>query len=602
MQKKYILEQSSQKNNKNPKKTWETLNKLLKHKNTCSTLPSQSDNPEQTGLMAERFNSFFAEIGKTLKQNIDASNTDPLQNIVRAEEDITCFSLVNDNDVEKIIIQLKDVGAGIDGVNSKIFKSTYKPILTKLTYFFNLCLSTGTFPKPLKVAILKPIFKSGDSDCLSNYRPISILPIMSKILEKIIYYQMSDFITKRNILSNCQFGFRRNNSTYMPIMLIQDYITKALENDDLVVGIYLDLTKAFDTVDHEILIKKLHKIGFQGTALSMLKSYLMERFQTVQINEIKSTFREVKMGVPQGSILGPLLFILYINDITNLNIEGQIMLYADDTALFFKHKNPEALQHITNTALSKIACWLESNYLTLNTSKTFLQIYTKRKSVETLEIYINGNAIKEVKTIKYLGVLMDSDLKFTSHISTVCNTVSRNIGMIARARPFLTKKLLIQLYNSIVFPYINYCCFIWGSNYDERLRKLVTLQKRSMRLIEGIFPPQSATPVFKEYNILKVKEVAHLQILLIMHKYLLQELPSALGHLVQLCPEPTHLTRRSDHFQIPFSKKNCRLFTFACTGPKLWNNLIAANFLLNEVPRSKVALKRYLKHIFVNNY
>ena len=413
---------------------------------------------------------------------------------------------------------------------------------------------------------------------------------------------MSEFIEERNILTENQFGFRKNNSTYMPIMLIQDYITCAWENNNLVVGIFLDLTKAFDTVDHNLLIQKLYKMGFCGNTLKMLKSYLSHRTQTVQVNGVKSNPKNIKMGVPQGSILGPLLFILYINDIVNLKIHGQIMLYADDTAIFFQHKNKETLQHMANAAMLKISDWFKANFLTVNASKTVMQLYTKRNSLENVNISINGNTVQEKKTIKYLGVLIDSNLKFTSHIASICNTVSRNIGMIARVKYCLPKKQLLQLYHSLVFPYINYCCLIWGSNYDEQLRKLLILQKRSMRLIEGIFPPQSSTPIFKKYNILKVKEVAHLQMMLIMHRYLLQELPSPICRLLQLCSESPYNTRRLDHFQTSFSKKNYRLFTFGCLGPRLWNNLIARHLLLSEIPYSKIVFKSYLKKTFIDNY
>ena len=605
--KKLYYKEEFEKHNKNPKKTWEILNDLLKQRNKCDTLPSGLQNnanfkADEALSMAEKFNEFFTEIGETLKQNIAQNNNDPLENIEKTDNEVNSFANASENDVEQIILQLKDVGAGIDGINSKIFKLTYKPILPKLCYFFNLCLATGTFPKQLKIAVVKPIFKNGDCDCLSNYRPISILPIISKVLEKLIYTQMINFINEENIISKNQFGFRKNHSTYMPIMLIQDYITKALEKNDLVVGIFLDLSKAFDTVDHKILVQKLNMIGFRGVTLKMLKSYLMERTQIVQIKGVNSSQREVKIGVPQGSILGPLLFIIYINDIVHIEIGGQIMLYADDTALFFKHKDQETLQYITNMALSKVTNWLKANYLTINTSKTLLQVYTMRKTSQPINIHIDGVNIKEMKTIKYLGVLFDADLKFTSHINSICSIISRNIGSIARARRYLRKQELLQLYNSLIFPYINYCCFIWGSNYDERLRKLSVLQKRSMRLIEGIFPPQSATPIFKKYNVLKVKEVAYLQTMLIMHKYLMEDLPPSIADLLHRSPEPIHPTRRLNHFETNFSKRNYRLFTFACLGPNLWNDLIASKFHVDEIPRSKIAFKRYLKNIFLDNY
>ena len=260
------------------------------------------------------------------------------------------------------------------------------------------------------------------------------------------------------------------------------------------------------------------------------------------------------------------------------------------------------LQNIINDALPKISAWLKTNYLTLNISKTVAQIYTKCRDHATLDIQIDGTHIKEVQTARYLGIFIDSDLKFSSHINSITNIMSRNLGMIARARQYIPKAQLLQLYNALIFPYINYCCFIWGSNYENQIHKLNILQKRAMRIIEGVFPPESATPIFKKYNVLKVKEISHLQILLIMHKHLLNELPKALECLVQLSPHQSHQTRHINHYKATFSAKNYRLFTFACLGPKLWNDIVAKHFSIDQVPRSKQIFKKYLKNLFLNSY
>ena len=379
----------------------------------------------------------------------------------------------------------------------------------------------------------------------------------------------------------------------MPIMLIQDLITKAFEENEYVVGIYLDLRKAFDTVDQDILIRKLDKYGIKGSALQIIKSYLTERSQTVSVEQREAKLRDIKIGVPQGSILGPLLFILYINDLADLDVGCQFFLYADDTAIFFKHKNPEMLQGMVNSALPRIAEWLEANYLTLNASKTLFQIYTNRKTSISLNVSINGVGIKLANHIKYLGILIDADMKFTTHINGISNILSRNIGMIARIRQYVPQKQLLQLYHSLVHPYINYCCFIWGSTYASQIQKLLILQKRAMRIIEGTFPPQSANPIFKKHNILKVNEIAHLQMLLIMHRHLLNELPPAAGRLIQPTIGVNYNTRHVNHFQAQFSTKNYRLFTFACLGPKLWNNIISSTFAITDVPRSKLVFKKY---------
>ena len=230
-------------------------------------------------------------------------------------------------------------------MNARIFKSTYKSILPHLVHLFNLCLKEGVFPRKLKIAVIKPIFKTGDSGSFSNYRPISILPLLSKILEKIIYNRLITHFSDNKLLSEKQFGFRKGLATYMPILLIQELITKAFEEEEHIVGIFLDLKKAFDTVDHIILCKKLKKYGISGKALHILKSYLANRKETVNIRDTYSKFEEMNIGVPQGSILGPLLFIIYINDLPNVDNTCEFFIYADDTAIFFKHKNPVVLQN-----------------------------------------------------------------------------------------------------------------------------------------------------------------------------------------------------------------------------------------------------------------
>ena len=202
----------------------------------------------------------------------------------------------------------------------------------------------------------------------------------------------------------------------MPIMLIQDLITTGIENVEYVVGLYLDPCKAFDTVDHNILLKKLNQYGIKGHALDKFKSYLTNRKQTVSVDGVKASLRNINTGVPQGSILEPLLFIVYMNDLVNLNTGGQFFLYADDTVVFFRHTNIEKLQTIVDEASPKIADWLKANSLTLNTSKTVAQLHTKRKGDLKFQVGVNGKAIKQVETVKYLGVLIDSDMKFTSPI------------------------------------------------------------------------------------------------------------------------------------------------------------------------------------------
>ena len=605
--KKSYFESEFAKHHNNPKETWETLNQLLQRKTSKKEIPTklkteQGDTIENDASIANEFNRYFAEVGQTLKNKIPVTGKDPTDKINSFQGDEMVLSPTSREEIEEIIMSLNNVGAGLDKINARIFKNTYKSILPHLVHFFNLCLKKGCFPNQLKVAVIKPIFKAGDSAHFTNYRPISILPFLSKILEKIIYIRLLTHLADNDLLSNKQFGFRKGLATYMPILLIQDLITKSFEEDEYIVGIFLDLKKAFDTVDHNILCKKLQKYGISGKSLCILKSYLADRQQTVNIRDSFSELRDIKIGVPQGSILGPLLFIIYINDLVNVDDTCKFFIYADDTAIFFKHNNPTFLQNQINAALPKISEWLQANFLSLNVSKTIYQLYSKHKSHIDIKVEIDGVEIKKNTTVKYLGVLIDDDMNFKSHIDAITNIVSRNVGMMSRVKFFVENKQLLQIYNAIILPHINYCCLIWGSGYALHTKKILTLQKRAMRIIEGIFPPQSASPVFKKYKILKIQDIAKMQMMLIMHKVLCNNLPLPIKNMFKFYTGNSYSTRQNKHFQETFSAKNYRLLTISCLGPKLWNNMIAEKYTRDEVPHSKEVIKKMMKEMFIHEY
>ena len=356
------------------KETWKILNTVLGRKSGAKEIPSSficesGETVENNFAIANGFNNLFANIGPVLQDNITSTNKHPLDYLPNFVGDHMEFRTLNEQDLEAFIISLKNKGAGFDKINAKLFKSTYKSILPVLRHFFNICLNQGVFPKALKIGVVKPVFKGGDDDRFSNYRPISILPVLSKVLEKIIHAQLMAHFRDNNLLCSKQFGFRKAHCTYMPILLVQDLITKAWENNEYVVGIYLDLKKAFDTVDVNVLCQKLEHYGVTDNALKMLTSYLSDRTQTVVINEVSSDFKNICMGVPQGSILGPLLFVIYINDITRISTNCELFLYADDTAIFMRNKDAIALQHTLDTTLPMISEWLNTNLLSLNTKK-----------------------------------------------------------------------------------------------------------------------------------------------------------------------------------------------------------------------------------------
>ena len=320
------------------KETWKLLNDLLNRKKSkTNELPSTFKNDNGKLIkgteMSNAFNNFFSSVGVNLEKTIPSSHSSPLHYVKRnVNNTFTDHFYTTSLEVCNIIKELNPVGGGIDKISTQILVGTYSNIIEHLTFFFNLCLHSAVFPDLLKIAIIKPIYKSGSKEEFTNYRPISLLPILSKVLEKIIYKNISSFLESNNILTPFQFGFRKKHSTYMPLAKIYEDISKSLQNKEIIFGLYLDLKKAFDTVNIDILLQKLNHVGIQGDLYNLIKSYLTERFQITRVNDTNSDKNMIKIGVPQGSILGPLLFLIYINDITNVSKDANFFLFADDTA------------------------------------------------------------------------------------------------------------------------------------------------------------------------------------------------------------------------------------------------------------------------------
>ena len=269
---------------------------------------------------------------------------------------------------------------------------------------------------------------------------------------------------KHNLICKHQFGFRSKHSTQHAVISLVNNITNSLDSSNIVIGVFLDLKKAFDTVDHTILLKKLYSYGIRGKAHKWLTSYLTGRTQYVVYDGHKSSTLNMTCGVPQGSILGPLLFIIYVNDICNVSELLFKILYADDTCVVAQGHNLEELIDTLNNELSSLNEWLLCNKLTLNTNKSYYMVFHRaRIKLTNIDIDINGSKLQRVKCVKYLGLMVDQKLKWIDHITHVKHKVAHGLGIINKAKPFLTKKGLRNLYYSFIYPYFTYCVEVWGN-------------------------------------------------------------------------------------------------------------------------------------------
>jgi len=578
--KKLFYKNSFQDSQADSKKTWKIINNLLsKNKSSADSNPDlfqHEDGPLTDAYdIANGFNNYFINVGPNLAGHIPQSNDDFQTFLGPRHQPNLFFIPVTTAEIEKIVSSFKGKNtSGFDDINQRILKQVIDLIALPLAHIFNCSISVGFVPNKLKIAQVTPLYKKGDNDVFNNYRPISILPCISKILEKVIYSRILNFLEKHKIINKFQFGFRKAHSTMMAIASIVDKITNKLDNGEKAIGIFLDLSKAFDTVDHTILLSKLEHYGIRGLPLKWFTSYLDNRLQMVKYKNVLSDSSIVKCGVPQGSILGPLLFILYINDCINTSKMLQFMMFADDTNTFLSNKNLDALQTNANYEISKLTSWFRANKLSLNLPKTHFMIFGHCKNKDTFQLKIDNTSINRVTNTMFLGVQIDENLNWKCHISLICSKISRNIGVIYRLSKFLPSNILRQLYFTLVYPYIYYCNLVWANNTADSLENLTILQKRIIRIISNSYYLEHSSPLFKAKRILKLADINNLQIGQFMYQYANNNLPAIFENFFTANSDVhRYATRHRNDLRSEFFRTNKKLHTVRVKGPRLWNTL-----------------------------
>ena len=570
-----------EKSKNNVAKTWKILKTII-NRNKARIIQSKfrlnnGYYVTDKHTISSKFNDFFVGIGPTLAKNIDKQDISPSHYLGDKLPNTIFLKPVSQDEIVKLVKSLKNTAPGHDDMTADILKLSLNHTVDALVHLCNLSLLQGVFPSELKMANVLPLYKASDSMSFNNYRPVSLLSTLSKVFEKIMYNRLLDFLEKHDILFKYQFGFRKKHSAYMALMVLTDKIIKCMENGESVIGIFLDFSKAFDTVDHGILLTKLYHYGIRGNALDWFSSYLSDRQQYVTYNGVSSSPKSITCGVPQGSILGPLLFLIYINDLAKICTHTFCIMFADDSNMFHSGTNIEQMQNILNTELAKISKWLKVNKLSLNIDKTHFMLFKGHRHKDyNIEIYIDGKRISEVNQSKFLGVLIDNKLKWNHHISLIASKISRGIGLMIKARNFLNKSTLTNLYYSFIYPYFIYCNHIWGSAYATHLKKLIVLQKKVVRIICRKNPRSHTDPLFREMGILKLTDINKYLLGKFLFRWYHEEIPSIFRDMFTMKSD-IHMydTRgRLLHLHVPVIKSNLGKQNVRYRGTLVWNSII----------------------------
>lgn len=606
--KKSYYEHIFEKYKNDNKKTWQLINNILKKSDNKNNFPDFfKDNKRiitDKTQIANKFNEYFINIGETIANDIKGNNQKSYKDYLNKHENIKFhFKPIDDKTVIKTITNLSTKDSyGIDGISTNLLKSIKHIIAKPLTTIINQTLKSGIFPEKLKIAKVTPIYKKGDEHLFSNYRPISLLPSMSKIFEKIICIQLYEYFENNNLLNRSQYGFRKKHSTELAALELIDSIIEDMDNGNIPLAIFLDLSKAFDTINHQILLTKLFNYGIYGAPLKLLNDYLSNRRQYVKIGDTLSDPLYVNTGVPQGSILGPLLFIIYINDITNASTFFKTISYADDSTLYTKLENKfnsRSIQTI-NEELDIVNEWLKLNKLSLNTNKSvFMLFHNNRKKVKLPKLKLNEEEITAVENFNFLGLSINETMTWNHHINRLSSKLNRTIGILNRLKHFLPIKVKLSIYNSLILSQLHFGILCWGYDLD----RIVKLQKRALRAISNSKYNAHTEPLFKNLKLLKLADIFNLQQIKFYHKFLNGNLPTYFIEMFTNLNTNTHdyNTRHRANISNQRVKHEYAKRRIKYSIPETINH--SPDLIKNKLyTHSLDGLTQYIKHHHINTY
>lgn len=590
---------------KQPLKMWKLINSLSCNKSTEHAIPRRLQSSD--GIVSdpkeicECFNDFFANVGSILANQIPTQHHPSGNQLTSSSEShtttLTNLEPTTADEILKIINNLNNnTSSGLEGITTKSLKSVAKLILEELTSCINKCMKSGTFPDSLKIAKVTPIYKSGVKSEPGNYRPISVLPVLSKIFEKVLYNRLEKHLLALNFLYDKQYGFRPKSNTLSATIDLVTNLKLNIDNKQIGLGVFIDLKKAFDTVSHELLLNKLNAIGIKGPALDIFRSYLSNRYQVVKIGDIQSDPKIITYGVPQGSILAPLLFLLYINSVHQIGLKGNLTLYADDTCLFYFGHSIDRVINEAQSDLDLLNLWFQQNLLTINTTKTNYIIFAaKNKKIGNYTpLKINNQNINKVDHEKYLGLILDSKLTWLPHIQKIKSKLQSLTGTLRGIVRCLPRQIRYLIYFSLVKPHIDYLVEIWGSAAKTHINLLQIAQNKLLKTLfnyDYLTPTQS---LYEETKLMNITQTYIYNTCILIRKILNKNIHSNITFTKRKKMHKMNLRREHDLLQLYSPRTNYGRKSIMYEGSKLYNTLPKYITESKSIATFKKLLKEYI--------
>ena len=566
-------------NSGNSRSLWKTINKCLPRKSCSSTHELNSVK------LANTFNEYFTSLGSSIAAETCGIATDfnleatcPQRSATPPETQF-CFREVSETEVANVVYIPANKAAGPDKLPARVIKDGLFVILSTITSMINCSFTTSNFPQEWKIAEVIPIPKLGDKELACNNRPISLLPVMSKICERLAHGQYNNFLCSEGKLSVHQNGNRKLHSTETALLKVTDDILKAMDEKLITIMVLIDFSKAFDSINHETLLNKLWNIGMAPSALKWFSSYLTNISQKVRLGESLSQRLPLSHGVPQGSILGPLMFTVYVNDLPSSVVNCKPECYVDDSKLYVSFVLNDLFSAIgqINKDLDQLCSWCCGNSLLINPEKTKVLAFGTRQRLQQLpgfSIKLLSKQIEPTRVAKDLGVHLDSCLSYTHHVDKTVSSCMYSLFQINRVKHLLDRKTLLLVIHSLVFSRLFYCSSVWSNTSKENVKKLQLVQNFAARIVVGLRKYDHVSPALKELKWLNITDQLYLRDAVLVFKSLHHLTPYYLSEKFKRNSEVhSRVTRNVNDLHLPLCRLVTGQRTFSFRGAKLWNSL-----------------------------